>query len=213
GAGVMFDGNTGWKGNAQIAALAASVGAFSWGTAPTNDSALIETVIPGTYTAQVSGFSGDTGLSIAEIYDSTPQVTDAPTTPRLVNLSARAAVGTGSNILFGGFAIGGGSTARTVLIRASGPALAAFGLSSVLLPDPQVVLFDRNGNVITSNNGWGGNPQISSTGASVGAFSWGTVATKDSALLITLPAGTYTAQVSGFSGDTGQAIVEVYEIP
>jgi hypothetical protein len=211
--GVMFDSNIGWKGNAQIAALAASVGAFSWGTAPTNDSALIETVNPGTYTAQVMGASGDTGQSIAEIYDSSPSVTDAATVPRLVNLSARAAVGTGSNILFGGFAIGGGSTARTVLIRASGPALAAFGLSSVLLPDPQVVLFDKDGNVITSNSGWGGNPQISSTGASVGAFSWGTAPTKDSALLITLPAGTYTAQVSGVSGDTGQSIVEVYEVP
>jgi hypothetical protein len=69
GAGVLFDSDTGWKGNAQIASLAASVGAFSWGSAPTKDSALIENVNPGSYTAQVSGASGDTGQSIVEVYE------------------------------------------------------------------------------------------------------------------------------------------------
>jgi sugar lactone lactonase YvrE len=210
---LMFDSDTGWKGNAQIASTAAAVGAFSWGTASTKDSALIETVNSGSYTAQVAGASGDTGLSIAEIYDTNPFANDAPSTARLVNLSARAAVGTGANILFGGFTIGGGATARTVLIRASGPALAVFGLASVLLPDPQVVLVNSAGTTLASNTGWGASALIISEANAVGAFSWGGAPTKDSALLITLPAGAYTAQVSGVSGDTGQSIIEVYEVP
>jgi len=210
---LMFDSDTGWKGNPQIASLAAAVGAFSWGTAPTKDSALIETVVaPGSYTAQVSGASGDGGLSIAEIYDNNPFVADAPTTPRLVNLSARAEVGAGPNILYGGFTIGGGATARTVLLRASGPALIPLGVTGTL-PDPQVLLVTGAGVVLAANAGWGANPQIISEANSVGAFSWGGLPTKDSALLITLPAGSYTAQVSGVSGDGGQAIIEVYEIP
>jgi hypothetical protein len=211
---TLFDSNTGWKGNAQIASLAAAVGAFSWGTAATKDSALIESVIPGSYTAQVSGASGDGGLSIAEIYDNNPFVADAPSTPRLVNLSARAQVGAGADILYGGFTIGGlpNSTARTVLLRASGPALIPLGVTGTL-PDPQIVLVTGSGVVLTSNAGWGANPQISSEAASVGAFPWAPSPSKDSALLITLPAGSYTAQVSGVSGDSGQAIIEVYEIP
>jgi hypothetical protein len=209
---VMFDSNTGWGGKSQIASLAAAVGAFSWGTAPTKDSALIETVGPGPYTAQVSGASGDAGLSIAEIYDNNPFVTDAPSTPRLVNLSARAQVGAGANILYGGFTIGGGATARTVLLRASGPALIPLQVTGTL-PDPQVVLVTGSGVVLAANAGWGANPQIIAEANSVGAFPWGGLPTKDSALLITLPAGSYTAQVSGVSGDSGQAIIEVYEIP
>jgi hypothetical protein len=211
-ADVMFASDTGWQGNPQIASLAASVGAFPWGTSPTKDSALIEPVNPGSYTAQISGASGDAGLSIAEIYDTNPFATDAPSTPRLVNLSARAQVGTGADILFGGFTIGGGSTARTVLIRASGPALIALQVTGTL-PDPQVVLVNSAGVVIATNSGWGANPEITLEANAVGAFSWGPSPTKDSALLITLPAGSYTAQVSGVSGDTGQSIIEVYEVP
>ena len=46
----------------------------------------------------------------------------------------------------------------------------------------------------------------------MGAFPWGTSATADSAILVTLPPGAYTAEVSGASGDTGIALVEVYDL-
>jgi hypothetical protein len=170
---------------------------------------LVETLLPGPYTALVAGASGDSGIALAEIYDATPTGTYSPTTPRLINISARTQVGLGANVLIAGFVIGG-TTSETVLIRASGPALVPFGVSSVL-PDPQLQL-NSSASVIATNAGWGGDAQIASTAASIGAFSWGTTATADSALLVTLPPGAYTAEVSGKSGDTGIALVEVYEV-
>jgi hypothetical protein len=118
-------------------------------------------------------------------------------------------VGTGGNVLIAGFAIGG-SSAVTVLIRASGPALIPLGVTGTL-PDPQLQLYSGS-TLLAGNFGWGGSPQIASTAASVGAFTWNSSTSNDSALLITLPPGTYTAQVSGQSGDTGDALVEVYEV-
>jgi hypothetical protein len=105
----------------------------------------------------------------------------------------------------------GGSTSETVLIRASGPALAQFGISGAL-PDPVLQLNNGSG-VIAANTGWGGDSQIAVAAASAGAFSWGIAATPDSSILVTLPPGAYTAQVSGASGDTGLALIEVYAVP
>jgi hypothetical protein len=117
--------------------------------------------------------------------------------------------------MIAGFVIGG-STSKTVLIRASGPALAAFGASGTL-PDPLLQLLQSNADgtstALQSNTGWDGDAQIAAIAASVGAFSWGTSASPDSALIVTLPPGSYTAQVSGASGDTGLALVEVYDVP
>ena len=209
GTAALIRTNVGWDGNAAIASAAAAVGAFEWTNASSHDSALLVS-LDGSYTAQVAGQSGDTGLALAEVYDVTPAGTYTPMTPRLINVSARNQVGTGGNILIGGFVIGG-TTSKTVLIRASGPALVPFGGMGTL-PDPELQLYSGT-TLLESNTGWGGNAQIASVAASVGAFSWGSSATPDSALLVTLPPGAYTAQVSGASGDTGVALVEVYEVP
>lgn len=202
--------NNGWAGSAQIASTAASVGAFAFTDTSSHDAALLETLQPGAYTAQVSGASGDTGVALAEVYDATPAGSYTSATPRLVNISARVQVGTGGNILIAGFAIGG-ATSRTVLIRASGPALVPFGVTGTL-PDPQLQLYS-GATLLGTNNGWGGDTNIMSTAASVGAFAWSSPSSHDSAILVTLPPGAYTAQVAGASGDTGVALVEVYEVP
>lgn len=214
GAGVL-DSNMGWAGNASIAATASAVGAFPWSSTSSLDSALDESLPPGPYTAVISGASGDTGVALGEVYDATPAGSRLPAEPRLNNISGRARVGTGANVLTAGFVIGG-TTSKTVLVRGSGPALAPLGITGVL-PDPQLQLYQSNGDgtstLLSSNTGWGGNPQIAATAASVGSFSWGSAATPDSALIVTLPPGAYTVQVSGASGDTGVALVEVYEVP
>jgi hypothetical protein len=205
--------NNGWGGNAAIGTTAASVGAFPWTNASSHDSALLES-LNGGYTAQISGQSGDTGDALAEVYDATPAGTYTPTNPRIVSISARVQVGTGGNILIAGFVIGG-STSRTVLIRASGPALAAepFNVAGTL-PDPQLTLQNpATGAVLAENTSWGGDAEISGAAASVGAFSWSAPSSHDSALLITLPPGNYTAAAAGSSGDSGVALVEVYEVP
>jgi hypothetical protein len=125
-------------------------------------------------------------------------------------MGTRAFVGTGEDILIAGFVISG-STSQTILVGASGPALEAFGLSGTL-PDPQLQILDDNKNLVASNLGWGGSPQIASASATVGAFAWSSPSSDDSAILITLPLGSYTAQVSGQGGDTGLALIEIYAV-
>jgi hypothetical protein len=122
-------------------------------------------------------------------------------------------VGTGGNAVFAGFVIGG-TTAKTVLIRASGPALAAFNVPG-RLPDPQLTLTNIGVTpniVMAVDTGWGGDPLTAEVASLVGAFPWAG-ASADSAVLITLPPGNYTAGVAGAGGDTGVSLVEVYEVP
>jgi hypothetical protein len=207
---ALLNQDDGWMGSSLISSTAATVGAFAWTDPSSLDSALVVAKPSGAYTAQVSGASGDTGVALVEVYDATPAASYNPTIPRLINISTRVKVGTGGNILIAGFVIGG-STARTVLVRASGPALNGFGVVGTL-PDPLLQLFSGS-TVLASDQGWEGDANIAGAAASVGAFSWGDSATADSALLVSLPPGAYTAQVSGASGDTGVALVEVYEVP
>jgi sugar lactone lactonase YvrE len=211
---ALVASNAGWAGSPQVTSTAASVGAFAWASPTSHDAALVESLASGQYTANVSGETGDTGVALAEVYDAAADGEYTPTNPRLVNISARVRVGTGSDSLIAGFVIGG-STSKTVLVRASGPALGQFDVAGTL-PDPELQLYKSNGdgtsNLLASNTGWGGDVELAAVAASVGAFSWGTSATPDSAILLTLPPGAYTAQVSGASGDTGIALVEVYEV-
>src|SRR5271165_2494634 len=212
---VVLDINQGWAGSAAIAGAAATVGAFPWASASSHDSALLERLDGGAYTAQVAGQTNDAGVALVEVYDATPMGAYTLASPRLVNISARVQVGSGSNILIAGFVIGG-STSRTVLIRASGPALSAFGIPGTL-PDPGLKLFranaDQTSTLLGTDSGWAGNAQIAGAAARVGAFPWANSSSLDSAILVTLPPGAYTAQVAGASGDTGVALVEVYEAP
>lgn len=204
--------NTGWDGDGAVSAEAARVGAFPWTAETSHDAALAVDLAPGPYTANVSGQSGDTGVALAEIYDATEDGTATAASPRLVNLSARCLAGTGENSLIAGFVIGG-SAPKTVLIRASGPALLPFGITGVLA-DPQLQVYSTQAaeTLVASNLGWGGDPRIAIAAAWVGAFSWGESATADSALLLTLPPGPYTANVTGAGADTGVCLVEVYEV-
>jgi hypothetical protein len=112
--------------------------------------------------------------------------------------------------LIAGFTIGG-TTAKTVLIRAIGPTLAAFGVTGTLA-DPRLQLFAGT-TLIRENDNWGGEPQLTAVGNAVGAFKLDEAASKDAVLLVTLPPGSYTAQVSGISNSTGIALIEVYDVP
>lgn len=97
-----------------------------------------------------------------------------------------------------------------MLIRAVGPTLAIFGVPGTLL-DPKLDVFSGN-TLVQANDNWGGSSAISSIFNSVGAFALST-ASRDAAIVVTLPPGNYTAQVSGGGGTTGVALVEVYEVP
>jgi hypothetical protein len=159
---------------------------------------------------QIGSAQSTTGIALAEVYDATAPGAFTTATPRLTNISARTQVGTGGDILIAGFVIGGGSS-KTVLIRAAGPALSAFDVSG-FLTDPKLEIYASDNSLVAANDNWGGTTALSSAFTAVGAFAFDP-ASKDAAVLVTLPPGGYTAQVSGVGGLTGVALVEVYEMP
>ena len=204
-----------------LAATFAQVGAFAL-TAGSHDTALLQSLPPGAYTAQVVSETTNSGVALAEVYDAD---NGAPS-DRLINLSARAFVGAGANILIGGFVIGG-TTPQTVIIRGDGPSLAGFGISGALA-NTTLTLLTGAGGTIATNTGWSSAPVVGNAATSgmviqpltpalsakVGAFAL-TAGSSDSGIVATLPPGAYTAQLSGASGSsspTGVALVEIYEL-
>jgi uncharacterized protein (DUF1800 family) len=136
---------------------------------------------------------------------------------RLSSLSTRAQVGTDANQLFTGFVVGPGPS-RQVLIRAAGPTLspAPFGLGSAVLADPVLTLF-KDGAEIARNDNWGtplgtATAVTAATFSSLGAFPFASAASRDAALIVTLPPGAYSATVGGAGNTSGIAIIELYEI-
>lgn len=169
----------------------------------------VQTEQGGNYYVKVSNSAGTTDSSTARltVLDST-----SPPPTKLVNISTRSFVGSGSDVMIAGFIIGGASP-KTVLIRASGPALLKFAVPGVLA-DPTLELHDAT-SIIATNDNWGENSGqktiILSAAQSAGAFPWDE-GSKDAAILITLNPGIYTAIVAGKNESTGVGLVEVYEI-
>ena len=156
----------------------------------------------------VTNAYGSATSSAATLY-----VNSTSSSVRLINISARAQVGTGTNILIPGFAISGNGT-ETLLIRADGPSLATLFSVPGVLAQPSLSVFNSSGVSVASNTGWGTNPnaaQIQGIAASVGAFAFSSNSS-DCALLVSLPAGAYTVQISGVNNTSGVALAEVYEV-
>ncbi len=109
---------------------------------------------------------------------------------------------TGTNVLIGGFIITG-ATPKTVLIRARGPSLAALGVPGVLA-NPMMGLYSGPTN-IASNDNWGS----AANAAAIAATGQAPTDALESAILITLNPGPYTAIVQGVGGSTGVGIVEI----
>jgi hypothetical protein len=179
------------------------------GLAPSDpaESALIATLAPGSYTAIVQGVNGGTGVGIVEAYD-----LNATSGSLLSNISTRGFVQSGDNVMIGGFIVVTQPT--RVIIRAIGPSLTQFGVPDALA-NPQLELHDAT-SLIGQNDDWqttqlGGiitsdqvaeiqNSQLAPTNAA------------ESAIIATLPPGTYTAIVRGVNNTTGNALVEVYSL-
>jgi hypothetical protein len=128
----------------------------------------------------------------------------------LINVSTRAFVGTGEDVLIGGFVVGG-TTPKRMLIRAAGPALAAYGVTN-WLADPMLRISPAAQTL--ANDNWSEQPNsalVATTAAQVGAFPFGS-GSRDAALLLTLAPGAYTAVVEGVGGLTGVGLVEAYDV-
>jgi hypothetical protein len=165
----------------------------------------------GSYSCVVTSSIGSSVTNGADL------VVQTSTTPGSVtSLSSRAFVGTGNNILIGGFYVVGG-TSRTVLVQAIGPALAASPYNvSGTLQHPALSIHQYQGGkdvVLRTNTGWGSNPVLSDAAAEVYAQPTLQPGSADSEILVTLPPGGYTAEVQGADGGTGVALVAIYELP
>lgn len=170
------------------------------GLAPGNnsESAILTSLSPGNYTAIVRGVSSGTGIAVVEGYD-----LDMIAGSKLGNISTRALVQTGDNVMVGGLIITG-TGQKNVIVRAIGPSLAQQGITNPLL-DPTLELHDGSGAVIAFDDNWRDSQQteIQATGLAPSDD-------RESAILRTLSPGNYTAIVRGKNNTIGVALVEVY---
>ena len=133
---------------------------------------------------------------------------EAPTPKQTVtpaNLSTRGYVGTGDNVLIGGYIIGGAES-KQVIMRAIGPSLATSGISDSL-PDPTLALYDGYGNLLAENDNWRTDENVSVVANTIPPQN-----DSESAIARRLLPGAYTALVRGVSGALGVGLVEVYDL-
>ena len=195
--------NTGWAGAPALTQAAAISGAFPLATGHA-DSAVLVSLAPGNYSIQVlDSRSTNGGVALAEIYD-----VAGGSASRLANASSRSSLTAADGVLISGFVITG-TTNGSLLVRGVGPALTQFGVTGALA-DPIVSLYDGTGRMVANNDNWSATSLVSSA-SSVGAFAL-VAGSKDAALTVTLTPGAYTAQVSGATGSTGGALLEIYEL-
>ncbi len=201
--------NDNWSAGttADLAAVITSrVGGFPL-AANSLDAAAVVTITDNASSVHASSRNGAGGVVLVELYDGA-----GVTASRLVNVSARALVGAGENALFAGFSIGGNSR-RTLLIRAIGPTLGAFGVASPLA-DPLLEVFA--GGAATpraTNDNWAGATTLTTAFTQVGAFPLPASASRDAALLADFEPGTYSVRISGIAAATGEVLLEIYELP
>lgn len=207
---IAENDNWGEAGNAgEIMETFRRIGAFD--LAPGSaDAAILVTLPPGVYTAHVYD-GGKTGVAMAEIYDAS--VNPQGEYQRLVNISTRGYVGTGEDVLIGGFVVTGNAP-KKLLVRGVGPGLQQLGVGGVLA-DPRLRLFHQT-ELVAENDNWGEGAgsvaaEVAAAASGTGAFGLAS-SSRDAALILTLAPGTYTAQVSGVNGGTGVALIEIYEI-
>jgi sugar lactone lactonase YvrE len=199
----LFDGggnplwfNDNWK-DTQQAAIQAT------GKAPPNDleSAILQILQPGNYTAILAGKNNTTGIGLVEVYDIATGVF-----AELANVSTRGFVGTGQAVMIGGFVSGGGNGSTEILVRGLGPTLAQLGVPNAL-GNPLVTLVNSQGNVVATNDNWKNTQQ-----AAIQATGLAPPNNLEAAILATVTAGSYTAILQGSNGGTGIGLVEVYKL-
>jgi hypothetical protein len=176
------------------------------GLAPTDDreSAIVKRLPPGAYTAIIHSADNSPGIGVIQIYDLS---TSDPS--ELGNLSVRADVQTGDNVLFDGLILQGGLPKR-VLFRAMGPSIQVNGQPVPgALQNPTLELHGENGTLLASNDDWHDAPnnvaEIQATGLAPSDD-------RESAILMPLVPGNYTTIVRGKNGTTGIALAEAYKL-
>jgi hypothetical protein len=191
--GAMIGFNDNWGQSADSAAIAQS------GVAPAdaNESAILMTLAPGSYTVVLAGTNQTTGTAVVEVYD-----LDTAVDSNLANISTRASVQTGDSVLIGGLIVVG-TSATDVIVRAIGPSLNMPNA----MADPTLELRDASGALLGSNDNWRSTQETA-------IINTGVAPTRDAeaAIVASFPPGSYTAIVRGANGTAGVAVVEVYQL-
>jgi hypothetical protein len=181
------------------------------GIPPVNtlEAAILATLSPGSYTAIVRG-NGATpaarsGVGLVEVYD-----LDQAADSKLANLSTRAFVSTGSDIVIAGFLLSDGNGTDRIVARGIGPSLAPAPFpANAVLADPILEVRDSNGTLLVGNNDWQDNP---AQAAELIADGLAPTNALESAIAATLPPGAYTALLAGLNSGTGIGLVEIYDL-
>lgn len=220
GANVLQAENDNWENSDAINAATATAGLAPFATG-SRDATLLQTwVTPGNYTIHLRNRGTSDGIGLLELYDlGDTRVGELDSVwGDVAGLSLRGRVGAAEKVLIGGFIVrdphqlGGGRNLR-VLLRATGPALAQYGIARPL-GRPRITLYNARGETLATNLGWStatNADAIASTAATIGLAAL-PANSADSALLVDLPAGAYTAQVSSADGSAGVALLELYRV-
>lgn len=197
GKGAQIGFNDNWKDSQQTEIQ-------NSGVAPSDDreSAIVQTLAPGNYTAIVRGKDDATGVGLVEAYDLSTAASS-----KIVNISTRGFIETQDKVLIGGFIIGNAKASTRVIVRAIGPSLAGAGVPNAL-QDPTLELHDQNGATFASNDNWQDDPGA----AEIQREQLAPTDSHESATIQTLNAGNYTAIVRGVNNTAGVGLVEVYNI-
>ncbi|MBA3962030.1 MAG: aryl-sulfate sulfotransferase [Chthoniobacterales bacterium] len=196
-AGKLITTNDNWANDPAAAQLTAE------GLAPKNslEAATQQRLAPGTYTFVARSADSSSGVGLIEAYDLSPKPAS-----RLANLSTRGFVGTGDDVLIGGFIVGDVANTNLV-VRALGPSLTNFGVAGPLA-DPLLTIYDKDGSAIAANDNW----QTDGHATDLQKKGLAPANAAESALILFLPAGTYSAVVTGTNAASGVGLVEFYDI-
>ena len=156
--------------------------------------------------SDLSQLTADDEAAIQLLYEA-PTPSPAPDTPgRLINISTRMHVGTGNEVLIGGFIIQG-DVFKTVILRAIGPSLSNSGLTGAL-QDPQMELYGSTGALLESNDNW----QQSVDSGEIISTGLAPADPREAAIVVRLAPGNYTTIISGVNNTTGIGLVESYTL-
>jgi hypothetical protein len=172
------------------------------GIPPTNDfeAAIVATLDPGSYTVVLRGVNNTTGRGLCDLHDLSP---DSPSS--LTGIGTRAHI-LAADDLISGIALPQGGD---ILVRVLGPSMADAGVA-MILANPTLEFRDGNGVLLISNDDWQDDPVQA---AAIQASGLAPANNLESAIVATLPPGTYTAIAAGFNSGTGIGFVQFYSLP
>ena len=194
--GATIASNDDWQQSPQRTAIQGT------GIAPSDprEPAIVATLAPGNYTAVLEGKNNAVGVCLVEVYD-----LNAGAQSQLANMSTRGYVDTGDNVLIGGLIVGGGTGSTDILVRALGPSLSKAGVTGAM-DDPSLGIYTANGTSMGYNDDWTVNR------ATIQATGLAPSDDRESAYLLTVSPGAYTAVVAPARGKSGIGLVEFYRL-